>query len=211
MAVDKLVDSAQLDADLTTVANAIRTKGGTSASLAFPSGFASAIAAIPSGGGGASNIVTGTFTGTTTNAAMDITLNYTGSGYPIALVVCPTEGPYNSTTGTFYSLVQRYATAVYFMVKSRIGTSPVYSSTSDEDDYATVANIYKNTATSATSYAVAQASIRWFRDSSAGAGGSGGTVVCRFKSNTIMSVFIAASSYGFAANIEYTYRVLYSS
>lgn len=51
MALDKLVDSAQLDADLTTVANAIRTKGGTSAQLAFPSGFASAIAAIPSGGG----------------------------------------------------------------------------------------------------------------------------------------------------------------
>lgn len=52
MAVDKLVDSTQLDADLTSVANAIRTKGGTSASLAFPSGFVSAIADIPSGGGG---------------------------------------------------------------------------------------------------------------------------------------------------------------
>ena len=51
MALDKLVDSTQLDADLTTVANAIRTKGGTSASLAFPSDFVTAIAAIPSGGG----------------------------------------------------------------------------------------------------------------------------------------------------------------
>lgn len=51
MAVDKLVDSTQLDADLTSVANAIRTKGGTSADLAFPAGFAVAIAAIPSGGG----------------------------------------------------------------------------------------------------------------------------------------------------------------
>ena len=51
MSVDKLVDSTQLDADLTSVANAIRTKGGTSASLAFPADFVSAIAAIPSGGG----------------------------------------------------------------------------------------------------------------------------------------------------------------
>lgn len=51
MSVDKLVDSTQLDADLTSVANAIRTKGGTSASLAFPAGFVSAIDAIPSGGG----------------------------------------------------------------------------------------------------------------------------------------------------------------
>ena len=52
MALDKLVDSAQLDADLTTVANAIRTRGGTSDTLSFPSGMASAVLAIPSGGGG---------------------------------------------------------------------------------------------------------------------------------------------------------------
>lgn len=49
MAVDKLVDSTQLDADLTSVANAIRTKGGTSADLAFPAGFVSAVQAIPTG------------------------------------------------------------------------------------------------------------------------------------------------------------------
>ena len=51
MSVDKLVDSTQLDSDLTSVANAIRTKGGTSSQLAFPSGFVSAINNIPTGGG----------------------------------------------------------------------------------------------------------------------------------------------------------------
>ena len=50
MAYDKIVDSAQLDSDLTSVANAIRAKGGTSAALAFPSGFVSAIGDIASGG-----------------------------------------------------------------------------------------------------------------------------------------------------------------
>jgi hypothetical protein len=40
------------DTDLTAIANAIRTKGGTSASLAFPSGFVDAIDAIQTGGGG---------------------------------------------------------------------------------------------------------------------------------------------------------------
>ena len=173
--------------------------------------LAQVIVNVSGGGGGASNVVTGTFKGTTTGAAIDITLNYSGSGYPIALVICPTEGPYNSATGTFYSLVQRYATSAYFMVKSRIGTSPVYSSSSDNDDYATVANIYKNSSSTATTYAVAQTSTRWFRNTDAGAGGSGGTIVCRFKSNTKMSVYIASTSYGFAANIEYTYRVIYSS
>ena len=39
MALDKLVDSAALDANLTSVANAIRAKGGTSGPMAFPSGF----------------------------------------------------------------------------------------------------------------------------------------------------------------------------
>lgn len=37
------------DASLTAVADAIRSKGGTSAPLAFPDGFAAAIAAIPAG------------------------------------------------------------------------------------------------------------------------------------------------------------------
>lgn len=37
------------DTDLTSVADAIRTKGGTSSPLTYPSGFAAAIAAIPTG------------------------------------------------------------------------------------------------------------------------------------------------------------------
>ena len=51
MAYDKVVDSTQLDSDLTSVADAIRAKSGGSAQLAFPSGFVSEIGNIPSGGG----------------------------------------------------------------------------------------------------------------------------------------------------------------
>ncbi len=50
MAYDKVVDSAQLDADLTAVADAIREKGDTDARLAFPAGFVTAVGAIISGG-----------------------------------------------------------------------------------------------------------------------------------------------------------------
>lgn len=78
MAYDKAIDSAQLDADLTSVANAIRTKGGTSASLAFPAGFVSAIDAIPSGGGGLS---VATFTATAT--ATDATISFAAGDYSI--------------------------------------------------------------------------------------------------------------------------------
>jgi hypothetical protein len=48
MVVDKLVDSTQLNTDLTSIANAIRTKGGTSDQLAFPTGFVTAINDIQS-------------------------------------------------------------------------------------------------------------------------------------------------------------------
>ena len=51
MAVDKLVDSNELNSGLTAIANAIRAKGGTSAQLSFPTEFVSAINAIPTGGG----------------------------------------------------------------------------------------------------------------------------------------------------------------
>lgn len=64
MALDKLVDSTQLDAGLASVAGAIRTKGGTSAQLQFPAGFVSAVEAIPTGGGGGTQLIaSGTFTG----------------------------------------------------------------------------------------------------------------------------------------------------
>lgn len=49
MAYDKVIDSAVLDTDLASIADAIRSKGGTSASLAFPAGFVNAISAIKTG------------------------------------------------------------------------------------------------------------------------------------------------------------------
>lgn len=47
MAVDKLVDSTQLDNDIRSVADTIRSKCATSGVLAFPSGFKTAINGIP--------------------------------------------------------------------------------------------------------------------------------------------------------------------
>lgn len=54
MAIDKAVDSATLDTGMTATANAIRAKSGGSASIAWDAakGFADAVAAIPTGGGG---------------------------------------------------------------------------------------------------------------------------------------------------------------
>ena len=56
MAFDKVIDSAVLDANLTSVADAIRAKGGTSEPLSFPEGFISAVEGIQAGGGGSGGI-----------------------------------------------------------------------------------------------------------------------------------------------------------
>lgn len=52
MALDKVVDSATLDAQLTSIADAIRSKGGTTDQLTL-AGMVDAINAIQTGGGGA--------------------------------------------------------------------------------------------------------------------------------------------------------------
>ena len=49
MPIDKAIDSTQLNANLTAVADAIRAKGETAEALAFPDGFVSAIGAIQTG------------------------------------------------------------------------------------------------------------------------------------------------------------------
>ena len=96
MSADKLVDSTQLDTDLTSVANAIRTKGGTSASLTFPSDFVSAINAIS--GGGASTLITKSITANGTyNASSD-----SADGYSQVTVNVPTgSGGLTFESGTY--------------------------------------------------------------------------------------------------------------
>lgn len=51
MAVDRAIDSTEFDSKLTTVADAIRTAGGTTATMSFPTGMVDAISSLSSGGG----------------------------------------------------------------------------------------------------------------------------------------------------------------
>ena len=51
MALDKVVDSAMLDAGMKSVADAIRAKAGTTDLLAWPDGFKAAVEGIQTGGG----------------------------------------------------------------------------------------------------------------------------------------------------------------
>ena len=84
MAVDKLVDSSQLDNNLTSVANAIRTKSGGSSPLVFPSGFVSEIENIPTGSSvevdSLSVTQNGTYTAQSGHAYSPVTVNVPSSG-----------------------------------------------------------------------------------------------------------------------------------
>lgn len=62
MALDKVVDSAALDAGMTSVANAIRAKGGTTEPLSWPDGFKAAVDSITGGIAGAVLLESGEFT-----------------------------------------------------------------------------------------------------------------------------------------------------
>lgn len=82
MAYDKAVDSAQLNADLTSVANAIRGKSGGSSPLAFPSGFVSEVGSIQTGGVVTPLNVTqnGTYAAPAGDGYSPVTVNVSGGG-----------------------------------------------------------------------------------------------------------------------------------
>lgn len=69
MPIDKAIDSAQLDANLTAVADAIRTKGETTEQLVFPGGFVAAIETMETGKTGATLTVTTPAEGITVTVA----------------------------------------------------------------------------------------------------------------------------------------------
>jgi hypothetical protein len=131
MAVDKLVDSAQLNADLTSVANAIRTKGGTSAQLAFPAGFVSAIDAIPTGGGGAT-VASGTVT---LAASGNIVIPHNLDTTKVVCLISPT-GTITATRGyTHMSLVAANLSAIFSDLDNVIYDFTSYASSNFPDPY----------------------------------------------------------------------------
>lgn len=174
--------------------------------VTVPAGFYATEAEIEvPGGGGSSNSITGTFTGTTTGMAMDVTIPYNGNGYPIMIAIAPKGGIIGNST--FYSLVKRYATASFFIYKSNADASPSYTSTGDAND-ATNMIYYKSSSSNYSAYGSGVGTSNLYSGTAAT---SAILDVVKLKDNKTLSVYIASTSYGFAANIEYTYHIIYSS
>ena len=193
--------------DLTSVANAIRTAGGTSAQLEFPSGFVTAIGNLSGGGGGGglTNVAAGTFTGTS-NGEMTVNISYTGSGYPICVAIFPSDG--GSDSSTFGSTVQKLAISSQTYFKKDMTTQPNFSSNNDSKNVGISVVRYKSSDSSATSYTASQNGAYMYGSGNT----SAGTHSCMlFSSATTLKVLISDSSNGFMKNVEYKYVILYSS
>ena len=169
-----------------------------------------------SGGGGASNIVQGEFTtGSTGGSTGTFTIPYTGSGYPIALIVVVKGGAYNNTSSgdtNWYNSVNRYDAGVFYMTKARMTSAPTY--TSGDDSAGVVVVIYKNSTSQATSYSRTVGMNAWTYTSSTGNASAGATCV-RFKGNgKTVSYYVGnrGSSYvGLARSTTFQYIAVYSS
>lgn len=170
-----------------------------------------------SGGGGASNIVQGTFTTSATRAStMTVAVPYTGSGYPIAAMVFIAGGAYNNAASgntDWYNAISRYDVGLWYMTKARQTTAPTYT-TGTADNYGCTAYIYKSSTTSATTYARSSAmNTNTYTSSSTDAGSANNCV--RFKGNgKTLTVYIGnntSSTYGFPPSTLLQYIIVYSS
>ena len=183
----------------TLITKSITANGTYNAEDDSADGYSSVTVAVPS------KLVTGTFTGTTTGAAMEVSVSYTGNGYPVAGIIYPTSG---GNTGSIASLAQKYAEIQYAFCKMDTSSTPTYSGDTSENK-ATVTSLYKYSDSDATSSTAGRLLTQQFYHS-ANAGATA-TACVKMKSKNTMSVYIASTSYGFPANIEFTYQLIYSA
>lgn len=164
------------------------------------------------GGGGASNFVTGTFTtpnSTSTNAT--VTVPYSGTGYPIVLVVYVEGGMYNSDISGWYNSLVRYAVGQFCITKAKATVAPTYTG-SDTANGGSVQVLYKNSTSTATSYTgtrSANTSNAYYDHKASG----GATACVCWRNNKTISYRTAggtSSTYGLLADTTYRYIAMYS-
>lgn len=205
MSIASAISSAQTK--VAAAYTACNDKGATmpAAGSQNLSNLASTISSITTSGG-SPRLVTSTFTANSSSGAQTVTIPYTGSCYPIAAVVYP-DGGMSSANSIWYNTIDNYAIGFWAFIKTHQDTSPTFETSGDANAGVTMAT-YKNSSSSATSYARAgSVGINTFSSSNATAA----TTTCvRFKSATTMSVFVAGTSYGFMPGVTYRYHIIYS-
>lgn len=198
-----------------TMATNLTTKGVTASPSDGLTTLAGKILSIQIGGssGGITNVATGTFTtGSTGGSTGTVTLNYNGTGYPLAAFVFVTTG-LSDTSTSWYTDVARYDVGLVAMVKAVTSTTPTYA-TSGSQNYGAISYLYKSSTSNATSYSrTGSQTANTYTSSSTNA--STGSSMIRFKGNgKTLSYYVgnrSSSTYGLARSTTFQYIVIYSS
>lgn len=160
------------------------------------------------GGGGASNVVGGTYITGNGGSAETITLPYTGNGFPMQIVFSLAEGTQNSS-GTAYNTIHQYG-IVYFVYCKINTTAPTYA----YDDSNTVSRyiVYKSSPTTANTLSGNAATMESYVFSPNSASSSVWGAVVQINSSTALSVYVSSASgtRGLMPNTAYNYSVVYS-
>lgn len=197
-----------------TIATNLTAKGVTASASDGLTTLAGKINQIQTGtGGGVSNVVTGTFTtGSTGGSTGTISLDYNGTGYPIAVLIFVDDGLANSNT-SWYTTIARYDVGLFVMSKANTTTEPTYG-TSGAANYGAISYLYKSGTSSATAYGQTRSqTANTYTSSSTNA--EAGALIIRFKGNgKTLSYYVGnrtSSTYGLARSTTFRYIVLYSS
>jgi hypothetical protein len=165
--------------------------------------YASVDVAVPTSGG-ASNVVIGSFTtGSTEGGTGSISVPYTGSGFPLACMVYIAGGAYNNTASgntTWYNSTHRYAVGQWTYHNAQQASSCNTGVTTW---------VYKNNASSATTYSRSSAMSTTVRTTS-NATGAGATCVRMSVDGKTLKWYVSSTSYGLLASTEYTYIMIFS-
>lgn len=190
------------DTDLTSVANAIRTKSGTSAQLSFPTGFNTAIANIPTGG---LPVITGSFTAGTAGTVQTIDVSYTGNGYPLAIICIVTNGEDNAEPYNTATLTKNHGSCV--LVKANPALTPTFK-TGDSN----AGTVFSHHRTSSSAQGSSGAYGVAYTSSTNPSGSTSTTSTIKVSAKNQFKIYVSSGNgvYGFYAGQKYDYWIMYS-
>lgn len=184
------------------------TENGTYTAPSGVDGY-SPVTVNVSGGGGASNVVIGTFKYVDgSDTAHDIDIPYTGNGYPLAISIFVKDG-ISDTSTEWYSTVHSQAVGMMCLAKEYATIAPTYQ-TSGDMNKAGFISLYKNSSSSSTQItAYGGRNVNTYTSADAMKSIS---TCARFKNNGhTLSVMVPSTGAGFVPNTEYMYVIAYSS
>ena len=158
--------------------------------------YAGATVNVPTG---AANVVCGEFTASTPGSVQEISVSYSGNGWPVAIFVFPKDG--YITGETLYDTDYQHAIIEVSAFVNGLGSSA-------SSGYG--AYLYKSQATGMMVSGTRINGANIFNTQN-NPTSSGGCVVVRGKDGFAVLVSSATGSYGFLSGVGYKYVVVYSS